>query len=95
MAKNCPGIEYKLDDNFGFIAGRASMALSRKLHQNFKEVGYDITAEQWSVLIKLWEKDGEYKDLTFNSDGETKILFVPDVEEKQSDLERKILLVKL
>lgn len=59
MAKTCPSIEYKLDDNFGFIAGRASMALSRKLHQNFKEVGYDITAEQWSVLIKLWEKDGE------------------------------------
>lgn len=35
----------------------------------------------------LWFKDGIYKDITFNTDGEESILFLPDVAEKQSSLE--------
>jgi hypothetical protein len=35
----------------------------------------------------VWEKDGVYKDVTFNTDGENRILFVPDVLEKQGKLE--------
>jgi hypothetical protein len=32
----------------------------------------------------IWEKDGEYRDLAFNADGEDRILFLPDSVEKQS-----------
>jgi hypothetical protein len=39
-----------------------------------------IEAERHAV----WEKDGEYRDLTFNPDGEHRILFLPDSLEKQS-----------
>lgn len=35
----------------------------------------------------VWYGDGEYRDITFNSDGEEKILFIPDIPEKQSSLE--------
>jgi hypothetical protein len=34
----------------------------------------------------IWEKDGEYRDLSFNADGEERILFLPDSVEKQSGM---------
>jgi hypothetical protein len=42
-----------------------------------------IEAERHAV----WEKDGTYKDISFNADGENRILFLPDVSEKQNALE--------
>lgn len=35
----------------------------------------------------IWFKDGVYKDISFNADGEENILFIPDVIEKQNTLE--------
>jgi len=42
-----------------------------------------IEAERHAV----WRKGDEYRDITFNADGETKILFLPDIPEKQGELE--------
>lgn len=36
----------------------------------------------------LWFKDGVYKDISFNPDGETRVLFVPDTIDKQDTLEQ-------
>ena len=36
----------------------------------------------------VWFKDGEYKDISFNADGEKTVLFLPDVPEKQEELEQ-------
>ncbi len=36
----------------------------------------------------IWELNGVYKDISFNADGETRILFLPDVLEKQTELEQ-------
>lgn len=35
----------------------------------------------------IWFKDGIYKDISFNAEGEENILFIPDVPEKQNTLE--------
>ena len=35
----------------------------------------------------IWVKDGKYKDISFNSEGEEDVLFVPDIIEKQNTLE--------
>lgn len=35
----------------------------------------------------LWFRDGVYKDISFSPDGEERILFIPDITEKQSALE--------
>ena len=59
-----------------------------KLHSGRMICGYKIwyhkpryiEAERHAV----WEKDGVYRDLTFNTDGEDRILFLPDSIEKQS-----------
>ncbi|NMA74171.1 MAG: MarR family transcriptional regulator [Bacteroidales bacterium] len=43
---------------FAILNGRVSSAINRNLHRNFRKNGLDITPEQWTVLIYLWEKDG-------------------------------------
>jgi hypothetical protein len=35
----------------------------------------------------IWFKDGIYKDISFNSDGEENILFIPDILKNQNTLE--------
>lgn len=60
------------------------MNVDKYIEQNDGEkiIGYKI----WYVKRKyieaerhvVYRKDGVYRDLTFNTDGETKILFVPD-----------------
>ena len=43
---------------FAILNGKVSAAINRKLVRNFRENGLDITPEQWTVLLSLWEKDG-------------------------------------
>jgi len=62
-----------------------------KLHGGRMICGYKIwyhkpryiEAERHAV----WEKDGEYRDVSFNADGEHRILFLPDSPEKQGAME--------
>src|SRR5690606_21632833 len=46
------------DEFYNFLTGRVSTAIARRLQRNFKESGLDITAEQWSVMYFLWEREG-------------------------------------
>ncbi|MBR4845680.1 MAG: MarR family transcriptional regulator [Bacteroidaceae bacterium] len=43
---------------FAILNGKVSAAINRKLVRNFRANGLDITPEQWTVLLSLWEKDG-------------------------------------
>jgi DNA-binding MarR family transcriptional regulator len=43
---------------FAILNGKVSAAINRKLYRNFRQGGLEITPEQWTVLIFLWEKDG-------------------------------------
>ncbi len=45
-------------DFYDFLTGKASTAMSRRMQRNFKEVGINITAEQWSILYNLWLEEG-------------------------------------
>lgn len=49
-----------------------------------------IEAERHAV----WQKNGEYKEITFNCDGEDKILFIPDTKDKQSTLESNKMKIR-
>ena len=49
---------FLLEDLIGFITGKASTAIGRKLQRNFVAAGIDITQEQWAVLMVLWRKNG-------------------------------------
>ena len=43
---------------FAILNGKVSLAINRKLTKNFRQKGIDITPEQWTVLLFLWDKDG-------------------------------------
>jgi DNA-binding MarR family transcriptional regulator len=52
--------EFRIDQQFVFaiLNGKVSTAINRKLSRNFRQNGIEITPEQWTILLSLWEKDG-------------------------------------
>jgi DNA-binding MarR family transcriptional regulator len=52
-------VKYDIEGSFGSVVRRADMALINRLNQHFKNAGYDITTEQYRVLVNLWNKDGQ------------------------------------
>lgn len=42
----------------GFQISFTSKLMQNKLQNEFKNAGYDVTFEQWTVLLSLWVKDG-------------------------------------
>ncbi|MGN6437105.1 MAG: MarR family winged helix-turn-helix transcriptional regulator [Agriterribacter sp.] len=53
-----PNNQFKRGELYSFITGVASTAIARRLQKKFKQHGFDITIEQWSVLYHLWKNDG-------------------------------------
>ena len=58
-----------VDNAIGFWIHRVYQASRNEMYRKFREVGEDVTPEQWAVLIRLWERDGrtqsELLDATF------------------------------
>ena len=52
--------EFRIDQQlvFAILNGKVSTAINRKLSRNFRLGGLEITPEQWTILLSLWEKDG-------------------------------------
>ena len=49
---------HKLDNAICFVAYRTSLSVRQYRIRQFKAHGYDVTAEQWRVLHRLWEENG-------------------------------------
>lgn len=58
-----------VDNALGFWIHRVYQASRNEMFRRFRDVGEDITPEQWAVLIRLWERDAwaqsELTDATF------------------------------
>lgn len=48
-----------VDNAIGFWIHRVYQATRNEMYRAFRAAGEDITPEQWAVLIRLWEKDGQ------------------------------------
>jgi len=53
MSKN------KIDGSLGFLISNGNLALLRHLNRNFHSAGFDVTKEQWSLLLCLQHQEGE------------------------------------
>lgn len=51
--------DYNLEESLGYVVGRAGRAMANRLNHNFEKAGYDVTCEQWAVLMNLWHKNGQ------------------------------------
>jgi len=54
---------------FAVISGKVSSAINRRMSRDLHSEGLEITPEQWSVLMYLWQQDGvnqrEIADATY------------------------------
>lgn len=48
----------RAEDQLDHIIEHAHTAFYRSLLRKFKDAGHDITVEQWTVILHLWEKEG-------------------------------------
>jgi len=56
--------DYNLEESLGYVIGRAGRSMANRLNHNFEKAGYDVTCEQWAILMNLWHKNGQnQKDL--------------------------------
>ena len=49
----------KAEDQLDNIVESARTAFYRSLLRRFKDAGHDITVEQWTVILHLWQKEGQ------------------------------------
>ena len=68
-----------------------SAAINRKLSRNFRQQGLEITPEQWTVLIFLWEKDGVTQQELCNATFKDK----PSMTRLIDNMERQHLVVRI
>jgi DNA-binding MarR family transcriptional regulator len=48
-----------VDNAIGFWIHRVYQASRNDMFRGFREAGTSVTPEQWAVLIRLWENDGQ------------------------------------
>ncbi len=48
-----------IDASIGYLVGRTSRTIVKRLTKKFQDAGFDVSYEQWSILIHLYRKDGQ------------------------------------
>ena len=76
---------------FAILNGKVSAAINRKLYRNFRQYNVDITPEQWTVLLYLWEKDGVTQQELCNATFKDK----PSMTRLIDNMERLNLVVRI
>lgn len=51
--------KYILEESLGYAMGRATRYLGASVNRNFARAGFDVTCEQFSVLVNLGKKNGQ------------------------------------
>lgn len=75
---------------FAILNGKVSAAINRKLYRNFRQNNLEITLEQWTVLLFLWEKDGVTQQELCNATFKDK----PSMTRLIDNMERMHLVVR-
>ena len=80
-----------LDDIVNYLVYRSARILRFKFQKDMQAVGLDMTQEQYFLLFKLWQRDGQYQaeltnDVLSDAPNITRIL---DVMERKRMIERR------
>jgi DNA-binding MarR family transcriptional regulator len=80
-----------LDDIINYLIYRIARLLRYKFQQDMQAVDLDMTQEQYFILFKLWQKDGQYQaELADGFLGDTpNITRILDVMEKKNCVSRQ------
>ena len=80
-----------LEDPFGKLVNITGRLLVNRLQRNFQSSGYDISAEQWRVLMVLWNQDGQTQQELSEKTGKDK----GNITRLISALEKRNILVRI
>ena len=85
--------EFRIDQQlvFAILNGKVSTAINRKLSRNFRQNGIEITPEQWTILLALWEKDGITQQELCNATFKDK----PSMTRLIDNMEKQHLVVRI
>lgn len=50
--------KFEPNDSFATLLNKTTRALSTRLQSLFTQAGFDVTSEQWMILLLLWQQDG-------------------------------------
>ncbi len=48
------------EDSLATLLSKTTRAISTRLHSLFVNAGFDVTPEQWMILLLLWAEDGRF-----------------------------------
>ena len=51
--------EKVIDTSIAYLVGRTSRSIIKRLTKKFIDAGFDVSYEQWSILVHLYRKDGQ------------------------------------
>jgi DNA-binding MarR family transcriptional regulator len=80
-----------IEDPIGKLVNLTGRLLANRLQHNFRSSGYDITAEQWRVLINLWIQDGQTQQELSEKTGKDK----GNITRLINNLEKRNVLVRI
>lgn len=64
--------EYILQESIGFLLGVTNRLMACNLNRNLAAGGSGVSFEQWTVLVRLWDKDGQSQQELANNCGRDK-----------------------
>ncbi len=82
--------DFNLKESLGHLLGRTTRAMGTFLQNNFVKAGYDVTFEQWVILVNLWRQNGQFQQQLADSTYKNKasITRLVDGLEKRNLVER-------
>jgi DNA-binding MarR family transcriptional regulator len=90
-----------IDSSIAYLVGRTSRSIIKRLTKKISDAGFDVSYEQWSILVHLYRKDGQTQQELSNISVKDKaaitrllnvlekknmVLRIPDRNDKRSKL---------
>jgi DNA-binding MarR family transcriptional regulator len=51
--------KYMLDESLGHLASNASRVVLKRINHELARRGFPVTSEQFSVIVHVWDRDGQ------------------------------------
>jgi DNA-binding MarR family transcriptional regulator len=91
MTTNMDPKTITIEDPLGKFVNLTGRLLANRLQHNFRSSSYDITSEQWRLLIKLWIQDGQTQQELSEKTGKDK----GNITRLINSLEKRNILVRI
>ncbi len=81
----------ELFDSIGYVCTATARELSRTATKAFRQAGYRLSFEQWTLLVSLWNKDGQCQHELASCQGKDR----PTITRLVDKLERNNLVLRV